>query len=103
MDEGELATVSGVLFEEALDGTKTLRNAFGVIDAIDADAQKRSTHIELFEQVYTFEVRQFERRPRLRVSRDADGERTDQCGVPAAIDGEVLALNAGFERAVNGI
>ena len=79
LHERELAPVGGILFEKALDGAEALRNALGVIDAIDADAQKRSAHAELVEQADALHVREFERRRRLLGSSgDADRERADQ-------------------------
>ena len=40
LHEGEAALVSGIEFEKALDAAEAFMNSLGVVDAIDADAEK---------------------------------------------------------------
>ena len=47
LDKGEAALVGRVEFEKELEGTKALKNALGVVDAIDADSEKRGADAEL--------------------------------------------------------
>src|SRR5258708_11552404 len=56
LHEREFSLIAGILFEEPLNSQKALQNAFGVIDAVDADAHECRLHAQTSQQAGTFEV-----------------------------------------------
>src|SRR5580658_3632657 len=100
----KLAPVSRTFFEEPLNGAEFFRDALRVIHAVQAATEKRRANAKLAKQTRALEMGKLERRHGvLGITRHANGDRTNQGVVAVPVDGEVLALNAGFERAVNGI
>src|SRR5262249_687057 len=79
LDEGELAAIAGTHFQKCLDSPKALRNALGVVDAVDANSHKSGGRARPGEQLGPFDVWKFLRLV-VRVGlfyRDANGEWAD--------------------------
>ena len=54
MHKSETLLIGGIQFQKTLDATEAFEDAFGVIHAIDADAEKRSLNAELGTQSRAF-------------------------------------------------
>src|SRR5208283_2538771 len=96
LDEGELFTVRGLLFEKPFDAAKPLWDALCVVHAIDAQSEEGSLDSQLPTQVRTAggSARGFGSGGVFPVEGHADGERLHAGQMLAAIDGEVFPIDA---------
>src|SRR5258706_12282094 len=104
LDKGEAPLVGRVELEKEFDGAKTLENAFCVVDAIDADSEKRGADAELTAQRGALFIHAAMRLEGMAVflksNADGIGEHTGQ--VSLAIHGEAVPFRERYDSAIDG-
>src|SRR5580704_13575677 len=109
LDEGEAADVGRIEIEKTLDAAEAFRDAFGVIQAIDADSEIIGLHAQLSLDAIALLAQHLRRsgavgmESRRLLEIHTDGERPDDGVVAAPADRETLPHDARFEGAVDGL
>src|SRR4029077_3632733 len=101
----KLPLVRRILLQEPFNGAEPLRDSFGVVHAIDPHAQKRGAHTQLREKADALYMRQLQARcwSIRRIGSDADRECTHPGLMAGTRHGEMLPLNAAFQRPVDSV
>src|SRR4029079_8400407 len=90
--------------QHPLERAEAIGNALRVVEAIDAEDDPLAAEIERLSNRSYFRLplgRLRRTRPQVRI--DADREGLDDGGMTTTHDGEMLPIDAGFERALDGL
>src|SRR3984893_5021925 len=103
LDKGKAALVRRIKLEEEFDGAEALENAFGVVNAIDANSNERGADAELIAQRGALLVHTAMRLQRIAVflKTDADGVRTHARQMALASHREAVPFRERFDGAID--
>src|SRR5260221_13383678 len=104
LHERKLLLIRRVLIEKTLDSAEPLRNAFGIIDPIDAKPHESRLDSQLTEQFGSFRARSLRwGRSAVLLEGHADREGPDRGEVILAADGEMFPIDPRFQRVIHGL
>src|SRR5262249_20104822 len=93
-----------VLFEKAVERSKTLHQSLGVVNSVDPDADPSPVEVQFLSPPVDFLVDGGTgRRGRMACKVDADGKRPNDRGFAASGDLEVLVIGFGLYRPVDRV
>src|SRR6202140_4480860 len=104
LDKGEATLVGRIEFEKEFDGAEALENALCVVDAVDADPEKRGADAEFVAEGGALFLHAAMRLEGIAVflKSNADGVRAHASDVALAVHGEAVPFCEGFAGAIDG-
>src|SRR5262249_22865253 len=104
LNKNHLLAIVGVFLEKQVQGPEPFRYAFGVVNAINADAEPFIAKAQELATVFHFLFHQMAGSCFLvPVKINADGKWSHHGHLAPAADFEALMVHLGFERALHGI